>query len=140
MRVTRTSWKWFTRSHSRQVPCDVSAYTGTEEDSGMWCYCRECKGGDMICCENKSSSAKLFHLECLQMTESPHGKQLCPTCHAISEKGNVRDDQFFVILPVMFRVHHTPLGMNKLFHCKSVHNITILYYNQLYNSAAHALQ
>ena len=52
--------KWFTRSHSRQVPCDISDNTETEEDSGMWCYCRESKGGDMICCENKSCSVKWF--------------------------------------------------------------------------------
>ena len=64
--------KWFTRSHG----CQMSCYNDPEieEDSGTWCYCKLPKGGDMVCCENKFCCIKWFHLECLQMVESPCGK------------------------------------------------------------------
>ena len=74
--------KWFTRSHSCQVPRHGGNELEVEEDNGTWCYCKEPKGGDMVCCENNGCSIKWFHLECLQITESPSGKWFCPTCHA----------------------------------------------------------
>ena len=42
--------KWFTRKHSIEVPCGVLD-DEPEHDIGTWCYCKETKGGQMICCE-----------------------------------------------------------------------------------------
>ena len=68
------------------MPCDVDDELETGEDNGTWCYCKQLKGGDMVYCESSGCSIKCFHLECLQMAESPHGKLLCPTCHASIKK------------------------------------------------------
>ena len=80
--------KWFTRSHGCPVPRDIGEEE-TEEDDGSWCYCKLPKGGDMVCCEGRGC-IKWFHLECLQMVESPRGKWVCPTCHAIAKRGRKR--------------------------------------------------
>ena len=81
--------KWFTRTHGCSVPRDIGE-AETEEDNGSWCYCKQPKGGDMVCCESKGCNIKWFHLECLQMTESPRGKWVCPTCHATAKRGQKR--------------------------------------------------
>lgn len=76
--------KWFTRSHIPLPPAQVSDID--EEDRGVWCYCQESKGGDMIGCDNKSCPIKWFHLICLSMKAVPTGKWLCPTCHLQKKK------------------------------------------------------
>ena len=59
----------------------------TEEDNDSWCYCKLPKGGDMVCFEGRGCNIKWFHLECLQMVELPHGRWVCPTCHATTKRG-----------------------------------------------------
>ena len=84
--------KWFTRSHSLKVPCDVSE--DTEDDTRKWCYCQESKGEEMICCDNKKCGIGWYHLDCLQMGKLPKGKWLCPTCHASStSKGTKKKEK-----------------------------------------------
>ena len=43
MHSTKTSRRWFIRSHGCQVPCDVADELEMEEDSGTWCYCEQPK-------------------------------------------------------------------------------------------------
>ena len=52
--------KWYTLE---QPPRDPTLQT--EEDDGLWCHCKEHKGGDMVCCDNKSCTTTWFHLECV---------------------------------------------------------------------------
>ena len=79
--------KWYTRETNLQVQSS-SLHTRTEEDSGVWCYCRENKGGEMIGCDGKACSIKWFHVDCVGMSSSsvPRGKWLCPTCHTNKHK------------------------------------------------------
>ena len=56
-------YEWFSKKqiHITDVVDDA------EDDSGIWCYCEQPKGGEMICCENKTCSitCKWFHLDCM---------------------------------------------------------------------------
>ena len=40
--------KWYTRKESSEVRSSPLHAQTEEEDSGIWCYCRENKGGEMI--------------------------------------------------------------------------------------------
>ena len=67
--------KWYTRpTTANDEPQEL------EEDSGLWCHCKQKKGGDMVGCENRSCPAQWFHLECVGLTTLPHGKWYCRTC------------------------------------------------------------
>ena len=70
--------KWFTRKRDLSV---IQVPQDDDRDEGNWCYCNESKGGDMIGCDNANCTIKWFHLSCLDMTEAPSGKWMCPTCH-----------------------------------------------------------
>ena len=80
--------KWYTRQQFPPLPSTSFQAPIEEEDTGKWCFCREDKGGEMIACDGKSCHITWYHLECLGMTQSsvPHGKWLCPTCHANKHK------------------------------------------------------
>ena len=49
--------KWYTQ---RQPPRDLTPLQ--IEDQGKWCSCKECKGGEMVACDNKSCPTSWFHL------------------------------------------------------------------------------
>ena len=71
--------KWYTRKDT-SIVTQVTQEQSIEEDSGIWCVCREVKGGSMIACDDKACGTQWFHLECVGLTEVPSGKWLCPTC------------------------------------------------------------
>lgn len=70
--------KWFTRKRDLN---DIEVPAEDHEDEGTWCYCQESRGGDMVGCDNAKCSIKWFHLSCLEMSEPPSGKWMCPSCH-----------------------------------------------------------
>ena len=72
--------KWYTRKQT-SIPSHEQITQEEEEDSGMWCFCKE---GEMIGCDSKSCDIKWYHLKCVGMTVSttPREKWLCPACHA----------------------------------------------------------
>ena len=74
--------KWYTRTQPRR---DLAPLL-TEEDKGNWCSCKECKGGEMVACDNKSCLTVWFHLECVGLTDVPRGKWYCPTCKCAKKK------------------------------------------------------
>ena len=76
--------KWFTREHVVNTEPRIHHGVIDDHDDGTWCYCQEAKGGDMIGCENRNCNIKWFHWSCMQITEAPKGKWICPTCHANS--------------------------------------------------------
>lgn len=75
--------KWFTRSRTNIGQIDVE---NDEDDEGRWCYCKESKGGDMVACDNAKCLIKWYHMSCLEITVSPKGKWMCPTCHPATKK------------------------------------------------------
>ena len=80
--------KWYTRSRtplSSIQPDDID-----EDDDGIWCFCKQSKGGDMVACDNHNCPIKWFHISCLEMTAVPSGKWLCPTCHPAIERPRKR--------------------------------------------------
>ena len=67
--------RWYTRSLVIPVEMDsTSDYN--------FCYCKEEKGGEMVCCDNSDCcSGQWFHLSCLKLKSAPRVKKwYCPDC------------------------------------------------------------
>lgn len=55
-----------------------------DEDSQVYCFCRQVSFGDMIACDNESCEKEWFHLPCvgLENPPPPTGKWYCSECTA----------------------------------------------------------
>ncbi|EGD77053.1 hypothetical protein PTSG_07394 [Salpingoeca rosetta] len=51
-----------------------------EEDSTLYCICRQLSHGDMIGCDNDNCEIQWFHLPCVGLTVAPEGSWYCPMC------------------------------------------------------------
>ena len=47
-----------------------------------YCLCHQVSYGEMICCDNSNCPMEWFHFACVNLTEQPKGKWLCPICRA----------------------------------------------------------
>ena len=63
-----------------------SMHTSQDDDlnstQGLWCYCQENKGDEMVGCDNDDCPIQWFHLSCLNLTmeQLPSGDWFCPGC------------------------------------------------------------
>ena len=70
--------RWYT--HSVVIPNSVIDDTNTTDYN--YCYCKEEKGGEMVCCDSdKCPYGQWFHLCCLKLNKVPCAKKwYCPDC------------------------------------------------------------
>ena len=88
--------KWYTGPRDSFMPPPKEPSLATEEDDGSWCHCKECKGGDMVGCDDKSYTITWFHLEYVELSTVPCGKWFCPTC--LTNMPKKKEELYFMML------------------------------------------
>ena len=51
-----------------------------DDDTTLYCICREPEYGPMIGCDASSCKNMWFHFSCVGVTEEPDGEWYCPDC------------------------------------------------------------
>lgn len=73
--------RWYTR----KAVMPEAAIDDSGSSSYIYCYCKEEKEGEMVCCDSENCPfGKWFHLSCLHLKKAPRSKKwYCPDCHQI---------------------------------------------------------
>lgn len=68
-------------SPARRPPSlSVSLDMPIDPNEPLYCFCKRVSFGEMVGCDNPECRVEWFHFECVNLTQSPKGRWLCPEC------------------------------------------------------------